>query len=294
MSITRKRDLVRHLLTLFSAPVIVARTLPAHVGHGQPELHQHLPRFMLRLMSRYEHLIMRSIDFLATRDWIYRYDPIRRFVEKTADLIMSTINGEVLTAGEAKEMIDSIIKGGYTVAVGTCPCRRARNELSDEVPNNTDMVFGRWAEGYIENYPGLYHEVTREEARELIDEFDRLGFLHQVYGFLKKEGVAFVVCNCDQEVCIPLNAQKLRGFQSFRKGRALASVDREACLGLEECGVCVSRCPFDARLSGGPSGAVDTDKCFGCGVCVVSCKGNATSLERKKGAQLAYARKLVL
>jgi ferredoxin len=245
-------------------------------------------------MSRYEHLIMRSIDFLATRDWIYRYDPVRRFVEKTADLIMSTINGEVLTAGEAKEMIDSIIKGGYTVAVGTCPCRRARNELSDEVPNNTDMVFGRWAEGYIENYPGLYREVTREEARELIDEFDRLGFLHQVYGFLKKEGVAFVVCNCDQEVCIPLNAQKLRGFQSFRKGRALASVDREACLGLEECGVCVSRCPFDARLSGGPSGAVDTDKCFGCGVCVVSCKGNATSLERKKDAQLAYARKLVL
>lgn len=38
------------------------------------------------------------------------------------------------------------------------------------------MVFGKWAEEYMQNYPGLYHEVTVDEARDLIEEFDRRGF----------------------------------------------------------------------------------------------------------------------
>jgi ferredoxin len=271
----------------------IAGFLIAHVGHREA-LHQNIPRPFMRVMSRYEHLGMRAINFLTTRDWVYNNPTLKRGVDWLSDKIMGIVNGEVLTIDEAKEMVGSIIAAGHPVATGTCPCRRARNEISDTVPNNTDMVFGEWAETYMENYPGLYHYLDEAEAKDLLDEFDRHGFIHQVYGYNRKEGAAFVMCNCDKSICIPLIAQKKRGFQAFRKGRSVALVDPSACKGTSECGVCLKRCPFDARTVG-PDGKamVDRDSCFGCGVCVVSCTSEATSLERKKGAQLVYARKLV-
>ncbi len=281
------------LVELCALPLVIAAATPAHVGHGQPAIQQKLPRWLMRLFSRYEHIVMRSIDYLATRDWIYANDSVRRWVTRLSELVMKTVNGEVLTLAEAREMVAGAFDEGILVAAGTCPCRRARNVISDSEPNNTDMVFGKWAAEYLENYPGLYQELGRQEALDLVEDFDRHGYLHQVYGFFSREGAAFVLCNCAPDICIPLQAQKRRGFQSFRKGRALAAVDEAACLGLDECGVCLTRCPFDARLAAGPKGAADADACFGCGVCVSTCRGSATRLERKPGAQLVYARRLV-
>lgn len=281
------------LLEIFTLAPAVARLFPLHVGHGEPAIRQIVPRWLMRVFSRYEHLAMRTIDFLAEREWIYSNDFVRSQVMRVSKLVMKTINGEVLTLGEAREMVASAFEEGYVVAVGTCPCRRARDVLSDVKPNNTDMVFGKWAEEYLENYPGLYHRVGRQEALGLVEEFDRHGYLHQVYGFFTREGAAFVLCNCAPDICIPLQAQKRRGFQAFRKGRALAVVATESCLGFDECGACLGRCPFDARVAVGPTGEVDAGACFGCGLCVATCRGGATRLERKKGAQLIYARRLV-
>jgi ferredoxin len=272
---------------------VVAGLLIAHVGHGET-LHQSIPRPFMRVMSRYEHIGMRAINFLTMRDWVYNNPTLKRGVDWLSDKIMGVVNGEVLTIDEAREMVSSIIAAGYPVATGTCPCRRARNDISDTVPNNTDMVFGDWAETYMRNYPGLYHYLDEDEACELLGEFDRHGFIHQVYGYNRKEGAAYVMCNCDKSVCIPLLAQKTRGFQAFRRGRSFARVNASECRGADECGVCLTRCPFDARSVGtGGKVVVDAEACFGCGVCVVSCTGKATSLERKKGARLVYARNLV-
>jgi len=190
-------------------------------------------------------------------------------------------------------MVAAIGEAGYTIATGTCPCRRARNNISATVPNNTDMVFGDWADTYLVNYPGLYERLDAHEATELLADFDFHGFIHQVYGFRGKEGAAYVMCNCDPSVCIPLLAQKARGLQAFRRGRSVAAVSTDACLGVEECGACIARCPFEARSAVGGKSVVAADECFGCGVCVVSCKGKATSLERKPGARLVYARGFV-
>jgi ferredoxin len=275
------------------AAALFVATMSAHEGHGDGTLNQSMPPFLMRWMSRYEHVILRPINWLARTDWAYRYGPTKRFVDWTSRRVMNTINGEVLTLDEVRSMLDSLFASGETVAVGTCPCRRARNEISDTVPNNTDMVFGKWAEEYVRNYPGLYHRLDPDEARELVEEFDRCGFLHQVYGYHQREGAAYVLCNCDKDICIPLQAQKERGFQAFRKGRSVAVVDTGRCLGIAECGLCLQRCPFDARVVGDGKSLVEVEQCFGCGVCICTCRGEASALERKKGAQLVYTRNLV-
>ncbi len=281
------------LLKMMLLPLAFISALPLHVGHGEEKLRQRLPRPVMLFLSKYEHVIMRTIDYLATREWIYSHDLTKRLVDRVSHGILGFINGEILNVEEARRLIEAIDDDGYTIALGTCPCRRARNMLSDEVPNNTDMVFGPWAEGYIDNYPGLYTRVTREEALEALEGFDRHGFIHQVYGSPMWEGAAFVLCNCAKDVCIPLQAQMTRGYPAFRKGRSVAVVDAGACVGVDECGLCIARCPFGARSASGGKSVVDREKCHGCGVCVVTCKGEATSLERRPGAQLVFVRHLV-
>jgi len=269
-------------------------SLPLHVGHGEELLRQRAPRWVLFFYSRYEHLIMRSINYLASRDWIHDHPSIKRRVDGLTRLIVRFINGEIITLDEARSMVSNIAEHGYTIAVGTCPCRRARNIFSDHLPNNSDMVFGPWAEEYLRNYPGLYERLDREEAMRLVEEFDRHGFIHQIYGWPPREGAAYVLCNCSPDVCIPLLARRLRGYDSFRKGRSVAAVDEASCLGSSECGTCLKRCNFEAR-GVSPSGkvSVDREKCYGCGLCVSTCKGGATRLERKPGSELLFARHLV-
>ena len=293
MRCNRPRSHAADVLFLVALPFVLAISLPLHMGHEDELLRQHMPTFILRLMSKYEHIFMRVINYLAMSAWMYRWEFSKEILNRMSRIVMRLINGEVLTLDEAREVISRIHSEGYTVAVGTCPCRRARNQISDVLPNNTDMVFGIWAEEYLRNYPGLYNRLNLDEALELVEDFDRCGYLHQVYGFNSREGAAFVLCNCNRDVCVPLLAQKKRGYQAFRKGRALARVNPEACLGLEECGVCRERCPFDARFFDDGKGEVDSDACYGCGLCVTTCKGSATTLERKEGAELIYTKHLI-
>lgn len=272
---------------------IALASLPLHVGGHEELLKQDMNRLERHLLSRYEHIVMRAIDFISSNRFLHGHRATKILVDRLGEYVMDTINGEVLTLEEAGEVVRSVAGAGYTLAVGTCPCRRARNKLSDEAPNNTDMVFGPWADEYLAIYPGLYRRIEVPEALELIRDFDRHGFVHQVYGFRSEAGAITVLCNCAPDVCVPLLAQKRHGYQAFKKGRARARVEESVCVGVDECGACIRRCAFDARVDIGGKGAVLEEKCFGCGLCVATCRGAATRLERVPGAVLIYARDLV-
>lgn len=279
---------VRAVARIASSFCAVTLFLAAHEGHGG-SLHQSMPRPFMWFVSRYEHLLMRSINFLATRDFMYNNPTLNKATTWIGDMVLKVTNGEILNVDEALQVARNIAEEGFTVATGTCPCRRALNQISDAVPNNTDMVFGEWAETYLRNYPGLYKALTADEACELIEEFDRHGFVHQIYGYRREAGAAYVMCNCDPSICIPLITQKKRGLQAFNKGTCIAVVDAAACKGVKDCGLCVERCPFGARSVVDGKSEADQEVCYGCGACVVTCKGEATKLERKKGARLSYA-----
>ncbi len=273
-------------------PAIISITL-LHVGHGGDLLNQRASHFLLHWFSRYEHLFMRAINYLAMRDWVHRLKITKRVVDRISGLVIRNINGEILTLEESCKLVEKIADSGYTIAVGTCPCRRARNQMSDEKPNNTDMVFGRWAEEYLENYPGLYERIDKEKALRLIKVFEDYGYFHQLYGWSFPQDAAFVLCNCAPDVCIPLQAQRTRGYTSFRKGRNTAVVDEESCLGVEKCGICMERCPFGARYEREGKSIVNTEICYGCGLCVSSCQGGASSLKRDSKRELVFARMIL-
>lgn len=282
---------------VFGLALIVPLVMPLHVGHenhGHGLIHQWVPHFILRYITKYEAFAMRVVQYATTRDWIMKRAWAANLIYWISKTVLTFANGEVLTLEEALEVVAGIADHGYLVAVGTCPCRRARNKFSDHLPNNTDMVFGKWAEEYLYNYPDCYEVIDKEEALRLVKEFDHHGFVHNLYGTPVMRDAAYVLCNCAPDVCVPLRVHCEYQYPTFSKGRALAVVDTHACLGMEECGACIIRCPFNARKAGkdGKS-TVDPDICHGCGVCRETCKGEATRLERKPGAKLIFARNLV-
>jgi NAD-dependent dihydropyrimidine dehydrogenase PreA subunit len=282
---------------VFGLALIVPFILPLHVGHGNHGhgfIHQWAPRFLLRYVTKYEAFAMRVVQYATTRDWIMKQAWAANFIYWVSRMVLKVVNGEVLTLEETLEVVAGIADHGYLIAVGTCPCRRARNKFSDHLPNNTDMVFGKWAEEYLHNYPDCYEVIDKEEALRLVREFDHHGFVHNLYGIPVMRDAAYVVCNCAPDVCVPLRVHCEFGYPAFSRGRSLAMVDSVACLGGEECGACFARCPFNARKAGADGkSTVDPDTCHGCGVCRETCRGEATRMERKPGARLIFARNLV-
>lgn len=281
-------------LTVLGIAFIIPFITLGHVGHGTPFIHQYTPNFVLRYITKYEAFAMRCVQWATTRDWIMRYTWAAGFIYWVSRGVLKVIDGEVLTREEALEAVSGIADHGYLIAVGTCPCRRARNKFSDGIPCNTDMAFGKWAEEYLRNYPECYEVIGKEEALCLIELFDDHGFVHNLYGTPIRNNCALVLCNCAPDVCVPLRVHCEYDYPTFRKGRNLAVVDGAACVGIEECGACIRICPFNGRKAGedGKS-VVVTENCHGCGVCRVTCTGQATRMERKPGGELIFAHDLV-
>ncbi len=287
-------------LALLGIAFLVPFITLSHVGHGEHGRHgrrflrQYAPKFVLRYITKYEAFLMRCVQWATTRDWIMRYEWAAGFIFWASSMVLKVADGEVLTREEALEAVAGIADHGYLMAVGTCPCRRARNKFSDDIPCNTDMAFGKWAEEYLRNYPECYEVVEKEEALRLVELFDDHGFVHNLYGTPIIHNAAYVLCNCAPDVCVPLRVHCEYKYPTFRKGRNIAVADSAACKGVEECGACFTQCPFDARQAGedGKSIVIE-ENCHGCGVCRVTCAGQATRLERLPGAKLIFAHDLV-
>ena len=136
-----------------------------------------------------------------------------------------------------------------------------------------------------------YHPVTvrhilvedEATAKEILADMHKKGYVHNVlYMFGKKSG-AFVMCNCDREVCAVVKGTRILGPGiNCEKGPEVIKRDRSKCLGAQECGMCVKRCPFGANKIKDGMVIFDKEKCMGCELCVATCKGCARELEERK------------
>lgn len=119
---------------------------------------------------------------------------------------------------------------------------------------------------------------TAEEAKEMLRYFDECGLVHTIMYCHSSGKWTFVVCNCDDEICIPMRAYKAGRRDQVLAGPEICTLDDTKCKG---CGKCVERCIFDANEKPGDKATLDPSKCLGCGLCVSTCEGKARSLTRR-------------
>lgn len=197
----------------------------------------------------------------------------------------------VVTTEAACRFIDYIYEheaenSSARMAVTKCVCQTATKTFRE--PVEKDMALLYTADMYTTmKHTGIrepYRLIeTAEEAKKMVRYFNECGLVHTVMYCHSSGKWTFVMCNCDDQICIPVKAFKAGRRDQVLAGPEIVSLDREKCRGCAECGKCVERCIVDCNTAGedGKS-AVDYDKCLGCGLCAASCPDGARTMVKRE------------
>ncbi|MFB0563582.1 MAG: 4Fe-4S dicluster domain-containing protein [Candidatus Lokiarchaeia archaeon] len=125
--------------------------------------------------------------------------------------------------------------------------------------------------------------VSKEEAKEMLKEFDKEGIVHAV--FWCPAPIPTILCNCEYPICIALRARLNYDVEdTFRKAEYVSEVNPNDCDGCNGAPQCQSNCTFGAIKYAPTSAKVSINpfQCWGCGVCRAACPKDAISLRPRE------------
>jgi len=141
-------------------------------------------------------------------------------------------------------------------------------------PLNVCLPLGESADFYVER--GLGIELTQDEAQEILKLASDNDLVHTMDNPAMRYPT-HIICNCDDQACA-----FIRGLKEFDSDKALtksgyiAVTDFSVC---NDCGECVDKCIFDARIMQHDKLQFIKEKCYGCGLCVKNCSAEAIKVE---------------
>ncbi len=172
------------------------------------------------------------------------------------------------------------------MAVTKCVCQTATGRFREPVEKDMALLYtaNLYLSAKITGIGEPYRLIeTAEEAKEMLKYFDECGLVHAIMYCHSSGRWTFVVCNCDDEICVPVQAYKAGRRDQVLAGPEIIALDRSKCKGCDECGKCIERCIFEANSIGlGGASAVDYKKCLGCGLCASTCPSGARTLVIRK------------
>ncbi|HPV41167.1 MAG TPA: hypothetical protein PKX40_08315 [Spirochaetota bacterium] len=268
-----------HMTLFMMALVFIA----AHVRLvGKKLRHTGIIQYFLHMLYGVaEPTILRITDFIITKKIIIDTAPGRAFYKLIATLSHYLPHGIILTTRAAGKLLDYIEKtegpGGARIAVGPCVCQRSLNKWKE--PSCKDIVILYGADIYC--YLDLgYRIITAAEAKNIVQECRKAGLVHTVDFCMQSGKWAFVICNCDKDICVPVRTYLLTGKFVY-PGPEIVAMDQSKCLGEKKCGLCITSCLFGVNTPTGSKPTVDYAACLGCDLCVQTCKGNARRMMRR-------------
>jgi NADPH-dependent glutamate synthase beta subunit-like oxidoreductase/ferredoxin len=132
------------------------------------------------------------------------------------------------------------------IAILPCQCRRVRrfmNEGAGDLEAGMCMFLGFAADMFIANGKGI--QITKDEAYEKLEHFEKIGCVHQITTLQPGKSVA--ICNCMPGTCLALGATQYFNTPDASRSNYEAEVNKENCVA---CGQCVEYCPNNALKLG--------------------------------------------
>ena len=129
------------------------------------------------------------------------------------------------------------------IGIAVCSCRkqqRIRGEGSGDVEAEWCIGVGDFSDYCRETGKG--HDITYEEAMEVLRKGEERGYVHQITN-IDGENKIFGICNCAVGVCNALRTSQLFNTPNLSASAYVAESDPEKCVA---CGKCVETCPAGA------------------------------------------------
>ena len=210
------------------------------------------------------------------------------YPSETARTKEVVLNQKITTVPETHtkySVLQILEKHKDELCVGNCLCRTHKQistgkDCDYDIPLQSCMMVGAIADNLIKN--GSARKISFEEAKDLIEEFDKKGCVHSSFHYKNDANLdEFAICNCCTDCCI--------NYGDYRNG-ALSKVytrsfykpeiiDITRCVG---CDVCGKYCPTRATYYDKKKKKLvfDYSKCVGCGQCITQCKFDVRKLVR--------------
>ena len=133
------------------------------------------------------------------------------------------------------------------IGASICSCRYGRKKLDEGCADDyQDWCIGV---GDMADYcreTGRGHDITYEQAMEILKRAEDNGFVHQVTN-IDGENKIFAICNCNVNICNALRTSQLFNTPNMSASAYRAHVDKQKCVA---CGACVEHCPAGALKLG--------------------------------------------
>jgi ferredoxin len=164
------------------------------------------------------------------------------------------------------------------IAIHDCVCREEHDVLKESCKLSDTrrccVSFNRRAEATIKD--GIGEEVSKEEFFEILDTYQKEGFVLQPQN-TQNPSYMCVCCGCCCGVLV--TAKQFPKPAEFYFSNFYAQSDPERCNG---CEICLERCQMDAITMVEDRSTVNLDRCIGCGNCVATCETEAMELSKKE------------
>lgn len=128
-----------------------------------------------------------------------------------------------------------------------CSCRYGRKKLDEGCADDYEgwcIGVGDMADYCRET--GRGHDITYDEAMEILKRAEDNGFVHQVTN-IDGENKIFAICNCNVKICNALRTSQLFNTPNLSASAYRAYVSKADCVA---CGQCVEYCPAGALKLG--------------------------------------------
>ena len=155
----------------------------------------------LKLYSSHRRWILRLYMLGAA---CTRLPLLGRLARRIADSYGRKLHQACLLAPDEAEALLEIAGG---VAVGPCDCRRTFKNCDH--PVEAEILLGPTRHIFLEAMPQNAHEITREEARAILQDCRRRGLIPTI---IKCRGDYYAICHCCTCCCVPLRLSKEYGI----------------------------------------------------------------------------------
>ncbi len=243
-----------------------------------------LGKILTSIFGAFEYLILESFRYLDTKFNISTFKVANRYIFRSrwgGKVIPLNVNFDVETKFLPSQEILALLSRSKVTGISTCYCRDTQRKHSDapncDHPINTciHIGFGKSLQEIPYKSENLV-KVSKSEIRQLLEECDERGLVHQLI-FFPNPSFYYVICNCCPCCCVVMNKYLKSGSPQMVKSDFIAYTDLMLC---NNCGICKGLCNFGARKLIRNKFTFFPDNCFGCGLCVSKCPENAITLKK--------------